>query len=88
MSDDSYTIKEMVQEVRMTQREQVSHISTISSTLENINEHLKQLNSKVATHEKKLYDLGSFRDKALVVWGLVVFFFSFGVNKLLAYLGF
>jgi hypothetical protein len=87
MPDDSYTLKEMLQEVRMTQHEQVSRIASIGTTLENISKHLEQLNSKVARHEKRLADFATFRDKAMVVWGFIVFFFSISINKVLSFFG-
>ena len=83
MSDDTYTLKEMMQELR-------SETKTQSSALSRIEAHLATLNSKVATHEKlhgeyapKFEELSSFRSKAMAVWGVAVFVVGVVVNKLL-----
>lgn len=84
MPEDSYTLKEMVQELRVTARDQVLHVATISSTLENIDKHLAQLNSKVASHERDIGLLQNFQIKAGVYISIAVFFAVTIVNKVLA----
>lgn len=51
---EGYTLKELVGELRQEQRVQTGHTASILASLENIDKHLAQLNSKVATHEKKV----------------------------------
>lgn len=87
MANDSYTLKEMVQELRETARDQVGHIASISTTLDGIEKHLAQLNSKVATHEKLHQEHIAFRTKATVIISIAVFFAVTFVNRVIAFIG-
>jgi len=42
------------------------------NSLENIDRHLTQLNSKVAKHEQKITNLGTFQTKVMTVWGVSI----------------
>lgn len=83
MSDDSYTLKELVQELRMETSRQSTTLTKITSSLESIEKHLATLNSKVASHEKKFYDYDMLKAKGMVVWAVVVFVATTVVNRLI-----
>lgn len=81
MSEDSYTLKEMVSELRGEQKMQSVVLTQQSSVLENIEKHLAQLNSKVATHEKRFNGLETFQTKVMTMWGVAISVFVFIVNR-------
>ena len=72
MSSEGYTVKELVQELRIESRLSVATQAAILNSLENIDRHLTQLNSKVATHEKKIVNLGTFQTRVMTAWGLSI----------------
>ena len=72
MATDGYTVKELVQELRTESRLSVATQAAILNSLENIDRHLTQLNSKVATHEKKINNLSTFQTKVMTVWGISI----------------
>lgn len=51
---EGYTLKELMEELRVEQKQQTQNTATILASLENIDKNLETLNSKVATHEKKV----------------------------------
>ena len=72
MSSGGYTVKELVQELRLESRQNVATQAAMLNSLENIDRHLTQLNSKVAKHEQKITNLGTFQTKVMTVWGLSI----------------
>lgn len=72
MAVGGYTVKELVQELRLESRQSVATQAAILNSLENIDRHLTQLNSKVATHEKKIVNLGTFQTRVMTVWGVSI----------------
>lgn len=80
---EGYTLKEMVGELRQEQKVQTGHTASILASLENIDKHLAQLNSKVATHEKRFSGLESFQTKVMTIWGISTFVAVTVINKLL-----
>ena len=72
MATDGYTVKELVQELRLESRQNVVTQAAMLNSLENIDRHLTQLNSKVASHEKKIATLGTFQTKVMTVWGISI----------------
>ena len=72
MASEGYTVKELVQELRIESRLSVATQAAILNSLENIDRHLTQLNSKVATHEKKIVNLGTFQTRVMTAWGLSI----------------
>ena len=72
MSSGGYTVKELVQELRLESRQNVVTQAAMLNSLENIDRHLTQLNSKVASHEKKIATLGTFQTKVMTVWGISI----------------
>jgi len=72
MSSDGYTVKELVQELRLESRQSVVTQAAMLNSLENIDRHLTQLNSKVAKHEQKITNLGTFQTKVMTVWGVSI----------------
>jgi hypothetical protein len=83
MAEDTYTLKEMMQELRSETKQQ-------SSALFRIEAHLATLNSKVAAHEilhaehtKNIGTLSTFKTQVLAVWAVGVFVISTAVNKFL-----
>lgn len=90
-NDDNYSLKELLQEVREQNRSALVTQTTILSTIESINEHLEQLNSKVAKQEKRTQEIedeiGSlkmFESKVMVVWSFIVFVIVTAVNKIMS----
>lgn len=82
MADDSYTLKELVQELRLETSNQSRVLTTMTSTLQGIETHLAQLNIKVASHEKKLYDYDMLKSKGMMIWALAVFGITTFINKM------
>lgn len=80
MSEDAYTLKELIQELRGETKEQSTVLTRICANLEGVEKHLSQLNSKVASHEKRFNGLENFQTKVMTAWGLgisaVTFFIS------------
>ena len=72
MASDGYTVKELVQELREDNKKSIATQAAMLNSLENIDRHLTQLNSKVATHEKKIVNLGTFQTRVMTVWGLSI----------------
>ena len=88
---EGYTLKEMIQEIRLAQQAHELKSNMQLATLESIDAHLKNLNSKVATNviniAKNTNDidgLKTFQTRALVVWGGVVFILAALAPKVLA----
>ena len=72
MATGGYTVKELVQELRLESRQSVATQAAMLNSLENIDRHLTQLNSKVAKHEQKITNLGTFQTKVMTVWGVSI----------------
>ena len=64
----------------------LTHNATTTAHLKAIDAHLAQLNSKVATHTTEIGDLAAFRNKALMVWGAIVFVATSVLNYLISHL--
>ena len=72
MAVGGYTVKELVEELRADNKISIATQAAMLNSLENIDRHLTQLNSKVATHEKKIATLGTFQTRVMTVWGLSI----------------
>ena len=72
MATGGYTVKELVQELRLESRQSVATQAAMLNSLENIDRHLTQLYTKVATHEKKIATLGTFQTRVMTVWGVSI----------------
>ena len=79
MSSEGYTVKEMLTKVLERQEEQLKQNEEIriSQAISHVhdeatNKHLAQLNGKVATHEKKSANLGTFQTRVMTVWGISI----------------
>jgi len=72
MAGVGYTVKELVEELRADNKTSIATQAAMLNSLENIDRHLTQLNSKVATHEKKIATLGTFQTRVMTVWGLSI----------------
>ena len=72
MAGVGYTVKELVEELRSDNKISIATQAAMLNSLENIDRHLTQLNSKVATHEKKIATLGTFQTRVMTVWGLSI----------------
>ena len=83
MASDGYTVKELVQELRLESRQNVATQAAMLNSLENIDRHLTQLNSKVAKHEKKIATLSTFQTKVMTVWGVSIAVVTTVISKLI-----
>ena len=72
MTSSGYTVKELVEELRTDNKTSIATQAAILNSLENIDKHLEKLNSKVATHEIKISNLGTFQTRVMTVWGLSI----------------
>jgi hypothetical protein len=86
MAEDTYTLKEMIQELRSETKEQSTVLTTVCASLEGIEKHLAQLNSKVATHEMKHNKIEAFMGRATVIISIAVFFAVTLVNEVIAFI--
>ena len=72
------------QEEQLKQNEEIRISQAISNAHdEATNKHLAQLNGKVATHEKKIVNLGTFQTKVMTVWGLSIAVVTTVISKLI-----
>jgi len=90
MSSEGYTVKEMLtkvlerQEEQFKQNEEMRISQAISHAHdEATNKHLAQLNGKVATHEKKITNLGTFQTRVMTAWGLSIAVVTTVISKLI-----
>jgi len=83
MASDGYTVKELVQELRLESKLSIATQAAMLNSLQNIDLHLTQLNSKVATHEKKINNLGTFQTKVMTVWGLSIAVVTTVISRLI-----
>ena len=83
MASDGYTVKELVEELRADNKISIATQAAMLNSLENIDRHLTQLNSKVATHEKKIATLGTFQTRVMTVWGLSIAVVTTVISKLI-----
>ena len=83
MATGGYTVKELVQELREDNKKSIATQAAMLNSLENIDRHLTQLNSKVATHEKKIATLGTFQTRVMTVWGISIAVVTTVISKLI-----
>jgi len=83
MASDGYTVKELVQELRSESRQTTATQASMLTSLQNIDRHLTQLNSKVASHEKKIIGLGTFQTKVMTVWGISIAVVTTVISRIL-----
>ena len=83
MATGGYTVKELVQELREDNKKSIATQAAMLNSLENIDRHLTQLNSKVATHEKKITNLGTFQTRVMTAWGLSIAVVTTVISKLI-----
>jgi len=83
MAGVGYTVKELVEELRADNKISVATQAAMLNSLENIDRHLTQLNSKVATHEKKIANLGTFQTRVMTVWGISIAVVTTVISKLI-----
>ena len=90
MASDGYTVKEMLTKVLERQEEQIKQNEEIRISQaishahdEATNKHLDKLNSKVATHEKKIANLGTFQTKVMTVWGISIAVVTTVISKII-----
>ena len=83
MAGVGYTVKELVEELRADNKTSIATQAAMLNSLENIDRHLTQLNSKVATHEKKIATLGTFQTRVMTVWGLSIAVVTTVISKLI-----
>lgn len=81
---DGYTLKELVQELRQDNKNAIQVQSTILEKLENIDDHLSKLNSKVATHELQIAEQREFKVRAMTLWAVFTVAASTVASKVLA----
>jgi len=83
MATGGYTVKELVEELRADNKTSIATQAAMLNSLENIDRHLTQLNSKVATHEKKIATLGTFQTRVMTVWGISIAVVTTVISKLI-----
>jgi hypothetical protein len=83
MAGVGYTVKELVEELRADNKISIATQAAMLNSLENIDRHLTQLNSKVATHEKKIATLGTFQTRVMTVWGISIAVVTTVISKLI-----
>ena len=83
MASEGYTVKELVEELRADNKISIATQAAMLSSLENIDRHLTQLNSKVATHEKKIANLATFQTKVMTVWGISIAVVTTVISKII-----
>jgi len=83
MASDGYTVKELVQELREDNKKSIATQAAMLNSLENIDRHLTQLNGKVATHEKKITNLGTFQTRVMTVWGVSIAVVTTVISKII-----
>ena len=83
MASDGYTVKELVQELRLESRQSVATQAAMLNSLQNIDKHLTQLNSKVATHEKKINNFSTFQTKVMTAWGLSIAVATTAISRII-----
>jgi len=83
MAGVGYTVKELVEELRADNKTSIATQAAMLNSLENIDRHLTQLNSKVAKHEKKITNLGTFQTKVMTVWGLSIAVVTTVISKII-----
>jgi len=84
MTDDNFSLKDMVIEVREDQKiSREAHIK-MAATLENVEIILKKMASSVEDHEVRLQKQEGFQGKAMMVFGFFVFIMTSIANKVLA----
>ena len=83
MADSDFTVKEMVRELM----DKVDSLSlgqnTSTNTLLAINQHLAQLNSKVATHERRIAEHNEFKTKVTIYATIIASTATLIINKLI-----
>ena len=83
MAGVGYTVKELVEELRADNKISIATQAAMLNSLENIDRHLTQLNSKVASHEKKIATLGTFQTRVMTVWGISIAVVTTVISKLI-----
>ena len=83
MATRGYTVKELVEELRADNKISIATQAAMLNSLENIDRHLTQLNSKVATHEKKIATLGTFQTRVMTVWGISIAVVTTVISKII-----
>jgi len=83
MAGVGYTVKELVEELRADNKISIATQAAMLNSLENIDRHLTQLNSKVATHEKKIATLGTFQTRVMTVWGISIAVVTTVISKII-----
>jgi len=84
MENENFSLKEMIQEVRDSQKRHDDLTIRIMTTLENIELQCKKLTVIVEEHEERIQKQEGFQGKVMLVWGVAVVVFTTVVNKVLA----
>ena len=74
MASDGYTVKELVQELRLESRQSVATQASMLNSLENIDRHLQTLNSKVASHVIAIAEIQTEHTKVRAYAGATKFY--------------
>jgi len=78
MSDNGYTMKEMMREMRETQKEDSARLISMLEHAKNVDNHLDELNSKTATNieniaknEKSILHIKTVYTTAVAIIGVI-----------------
>jgi len=88
MTDNNFSLKDIVIEVRNEQKiSNDAHIK-MAITLESMELQMKKFLAVAEDHETRLKDFEGFKGKAMVIYGIIVIIFTVFVNKVLASINF
>jgi len=84
MTQDNFSLKESIIELRDEQKiSNVAHIK-MAVTLENVEILLKKIGVTIDDHETRLQKQEGFQGKVLMVWTFIIFLLTTVANKVLA----
>lgn len=80
---ENFTLKEMVMELRQESKTAMKTDERVLTTLQNIEDHLKTLNGKVAANVKEINNLKSFKTQITTYATIFAAGVSIVINKFL-----
>ncbi len=84
MTDDNFSLKDIVIEVRNEQKIHNDNSIKMATTLESIEIQMKKLIAICEDHEKRIQKQEGFQGKVMMIWGVAIFVMTTVANKVLA----